>query len=114
MYKHSGRICVGALGLGMGVVWGVMMLLMGFVSMHGTYGQAFFTMMASLYPGYAATVGGSFMGLLWGFVDGFISGVLIAVLYNFFCHCCNRCCKSSCVTSTCETSTCETKPDAYK
>ena len=87
MYKNGGRLCVVALGLATGVVWGVMMLLIGFAMMHADYGKAFFDVMASLYPGYAATVGGSFLGLLWGFVDGFIGGALVAVFYNFFCRC---------------------------
>ncbi len=104
MHKCSGRLCAGGLGLAMGLVWGVMMLVMGIIAMNGDYGKLFFDMMASMYPGYAATLGGSLIGLVWGFIDGFIGGFLIATIYNFVC---GRCCK--CFCKCCEKGSCETK-----
>ena len=34
------------------------------------------------YLGYSFSVGGAFIGLVWGFVDGAICGALFAWLYN--------------------------------
>lgn len=37
---------------------------------------------AMLYRGYSITPLGSFVGLVWGFLDGLICGALFAWLYN--------------------------------
>ena len=73
-----------ALGLAIGIIWGIACLLIGIFSMYG-YGNAFLDLFASVYRGYAATWGGAAIGAIWGFVDGFIAGFLIAWLYNKFC-----------------------------
>ncbi len=39
-------------------------------------------MLATLYPGYASTVVGSFIGLFWGLLCGAIGGFITAKLHN--------------------------------
>jgi hypothetical protein len=39
-------------------------------------------MAGSIYPGYSISPGGSFLGLIYGFLDGFIAGAVIAWIYN--------------------------------
>lgn len=39
-------------------------------------------LLAQFFPGYRVTFGGSFIGLLYGFVSGFALGWLIAVIRN--------------------------------
>jgi len=73
-----------AFGLACGILWGLMILLVGLAATFWSYGTAFANLFATLYPGYALGVQGSIIGGLWGLVDGFICGVLIAWLYNRF------------------------------
>ncbi len=70
------------LGLSLGVVSGVAVFLMTLISMATDWGQAAVTLIASVYPGYAATFLGSILGLIYGFIDGFIGGFVIAWIYN--------------------------------
>lgn len=79
-----------ALGLALGIMWGVSVLLMGLVAFHFMYGTAFVSTMGALYVGYEASILGSVIGGLIGFVDAFIVGVIIAWLYNVFSGCCNK------------------------
>jgi len=77
-----------ALGLALGVFWGVWMLLMGLLAYHFSYGRPFVEAMGTLYLGYEPSVMGSFIGGLIGFVDAFIAGLIVAWLYNGFVSCC--------------------------
>jgi len=63
---------------------------MGLAATYSSYGDAFVTLLGSVYVGYSATVSGSLVGGLWGVVDGFICGALIALIYNKVsgCGCC--------------------------
>jgi len=72
-----------ALGLAIGILWGLACLLIGIFAMYG-YGNAFLDLFASVYRGFAATWGGAVIGGIWGFVDGFIAGYILAWLYNKF------------------------------
>jgi len=38
--------------------------------------------MISIYPGYAVSIAGAFIGLVYAFVDGLIGGYLFAYIYN--------------------------------
>lgn len=85
------RLKVSALGLAVGVVWGLATLLMGLLATYAGIGESFVTAMGELYYGYSVGLGGSLVGALWGLVDGFIGGALIAWFYNLFATTC--CCK---------------------
>lgn len=77
-----------SLGLSMGVIWGVMIVLMGLMAHFFEYGTAFVTSMGVIYVGYEPSIVGSFIGGAIGFIDALIVGLLIAWLYNGFLSCC--------------------------
>lgn len=77
-----------ALGLALGVLWGVSIFLMGLIASFYTYGRPFVTAVGVLYIGYEPSVLGSIIGGIIGFVDAFIGGVILAWLYNLFAKCC--------------------------
>ena len=79
-----------ALGLALGVMWGVSVFLMGLIAYQFMYGATFVSTMGTLYVGYEATIIGSIIGGLIGFVDAFIGGAVIAWLYNVFSACCHK------------------------
>jgi hypothetical protein len=76
------KVDIKALGLTLGIVWGVAMFLLGLMVMFFNWGVAWVELMSSLYIGYKATFLGSIIGGIWGFVDAGIAGVIIAWLYN--------------------------------
>lgn len=73
-----------ALGLAVGVTFGVGFFLAGLVGMLFNYGLSGIEVAGSWYLGFAPTLQGSFLGLIWGFFDGLIGGSVIAALYNHF------------------------------
>jgi hypothetical protein len=77
------KLRVRALALAAGIVWGLYLFL-GTLWLLWFRDGATIPMFVSLYPGYETSVGGAFMGLLWGFVDGVICGGVVAWLYNQF------------------------------
>ncbi|KTD18819.1 Uncharacterised protein [Legionella lansingensis] len=79
-----------ALGLSLGVIWGVSILLLGLIATFYEYGRPFVTAVGVLYVGYQPTILGSFLGGLIAFIDSFIGGVIIAWLYNLFLCCCRK------------------------
>jgi hypothetical protein len=71
------------LGIALGTVWGGSLFLTTWVSYYTGYGSLFLEVLAwSIYPGYTITPAGSFLGLLYGFLDGFVSAALIGWIYN--------------------------------
>lgn len=76
-----------ALGLAMGILWGLFVLIMGLLAAYYSYGTPFVSSMGVLYVGYQPTVSGAFIGCLIGFVDAFIVGAILAWLYNLFACC---------------------------
>lgn len=83
-----------AMGLALGLVWGLSVFVTGLLAYHFSYGKPFVMAMSALYIGYEPSVSGSFIGGGFGFVDGWIVGALIGWFYNCFVGCC------SCVCST--------------
>ncbi len=73
-----------ALGLGLGILWGLAVLLIGLAATYWGYGTQFVGMFEALYPGFKLGIQGCIIGGLWGLVDGFVLGVLLAWLYNKF------------------------------
>jgi hypothetical protein len=72
-----------ALGVALGLVWGVSLLVTTLVSARTGYAREFLAVMAgSIYPGYAISPAGSLLGLLYGFVDGLVGGAVLAWIYN--------------------------------
>jgi hypothetical protein len=71
-----------ALGIALGVLWALYVLCIGIAAMFG-WGAALVAPLASLYIGYAASVGGALIGAIWAFVDGYVAGIVIAYVYNW-------------------------------
>ena len=76
------KVDVKALGLALGIIWSATMLLMGLCSMVFDYCTFMVDIFSSLYIGYKATILGSVIGAIWGFIDAGIFGLLIGWLYN--------------------------------
>jgi len=81
--EKTSKCSVIGLALGLGITWGLFMLISGWTSMFG-WGNAFVSTMSSLYIGYEPSFIGGIVGGIWGFVDGFIAGAVIAFFYNIF------------------------------
>jgi len=72
-----------AFGIALGAVWGSMLFITTWLSFFTGYGRLFLEVLAqSIYPGYTITPAGSFLGLLYGFLDGLVSATLIGWIYN--------------------------------
>ncbi|CEK09209.1 bacteriophage holin [Legionella hackeliae] len=76
-----------ALGLSLGVIWGISILILGLIATYYSYAKPFVSAMGALYVGYEPTVIGSLLGGLIAFIDFFIFGFLIGWLYNLFACC---------------------------
>ena len=94
MNNTYSKLCACKLGFALGLIWGVSAFCLGLASMWWGFGSEWVTLIGTVYIGYKATVLGSFIGFLYGFVDSFIFGVLIALIYN--CCCSSKCCMAKC------------------
>ncbi len=72
-----------ALGLSLGIVWGLALFVTTWLSYLTGYGKLFLDVLAgSIYPGYTISPAGSALGLVYGFIDLFIAGSLVGWIYN--------------------------------
>ena len=71
------------LGLATGILWGVVFLVMAFVSQTG-YGIGLVHGLSSIYIGYQPGFIGAILGAIYGFIDGFLFGFVVATIYNYF------------------------------
>ena len=72
-----------ALGLSLGIVWGLALFLTTWLCYFTGYGKMFLDVLAaSIYPGFTVSPPGSFLGFVYGFVDLAVMGTLVAWLYN--------------------------------
>ena len=73
-----------AFTLACGLVWGIGLMLITWwiMLMDGATGEI--TFIGKVYRGYSISLGGSFMGLVWGLIDGAIGGAILAGIYNYF------------------------------
>ncbi len=65
-----------------GILWALYMFVLTWLAMFGGYAEGFLNMVSGIYPWYTISVGGSILGLIWGFVDGYVGCWLFAALYN--------------------------------
>lgn len=77
------KLNVRAFALTCGLVWGVGLFLLTWwiIAFDGATGEP--TLIGRLYRGYSISPAGSFIGLIWAFVDGLVIGAIFAWLYNF-------------------------------
>ena len=70
-----------ALGLAIGIVWGLAIFLATIGSVLMGNGETMSKLTVFL-TGYRVSFGGAIVGLIWGLVGGFLFGALVAWLYN--------------------------------
>ena len=78
------KLKVSAFGLACGLMWAICIVLITLLVTFTPYWSELVTWIGKLYLGYDATLGGTFIGAIWAFIDGFIGGVVLAWLYNMF------------------------------
>ncbi len=87
--KKCGYLSPKALAISLGVLWGAYVFLLGLILTIFPNARFFWVsnellgILATLYPGYAATLTGSFVGLFWGAICGATGGAILAWLHNF-------------------------------
>ena len=69
--------------LTVGIIWGVWMFIATLLNVQTGYGTSFLQVMGSLYPGYSVGIVGSFIGLIWGFIDGAFTAGITMKLYKW-------------------------------
>ena len=76
------RLNVKAFALTCGLAWGIGLFFLTWwiIAFDGATGEP--TLIGRLYRGYSISPAGSFIGLVWAFVDGLILGAIFAWLYN--------------------------------
>lgn len=67
-------------GIRIGLIFGVTLLTLSYLSLFFGIGTPIVVLLGSLYAGYAATFMGGILGLIWGFVHGFVVGALVALI----------------------------------
>jgi hypothetical protein len=73
-----------ALGLALGIVWGVtVMFATWWIIAAGGTGYTLGTL-ARFYIGFHRSFLGGIVGMIWGFIHAFIVGYILATIYNIF------------------------------
>jgi len=76
------RFDVKAFALTCGIIWGLGLFILTWwiIAFEGATGEV--TLIGRVYRGYSISPIGSFIGLIWAFIDGLIAGAIFAWLYN--------------------------------
>ena len=73
---------VGKVALAGGIVWSLVLFVTTLLSVYTGYAHNFLLAFGSLYPGYTITMGGSVVGLIYGFLDMYVGIYIIYWVYN--------------------------------
>lgn len=67
-----------------GIIWALCLFVTTLVSIFtgGNYAKPFLDGIGSIYPGYTISLGGSVVGLIYGFLDVFIGVYIFAWVYK--------------------------------
>ncbi len=65
-----------------GIVWAACLFVTTIMGVYTGYGVAFLNGIGSIYPGYSISLGGSVVGLVYGFFDVFIGVYIFAWVYK--------------------------------
>jgi drug/metabolite transporter (DMT)-like permease len=76
------KLNIKAFALACGLIWGLGLFLLTWwiIAIEGVTEEV--TFIGRIYRGYNITPPGSFIGLIWAFIDGAIGGAIFAWLYN--------------------------------
>ena len=72
------------LGLAGGLLWGLILFIMTWISMYTGYAMFWLSQWMDVYPGFDLSKTGVFLGLLYGFIHGFVGLFVLGWLYNRF------------------------------
>jgi hypothetical protein len=70
------------LGLAAGIMWGLWLFIMTWISMYTGWGMFWLSQWIDVYPGFDLSKWGTLIGLIYGFVDGFVTLLIFGWLYN--------------------------------
>jgi hypothetical protein len=70
------------LGLTGAILWGLVLFVMTWISMHTGWAMFWLSQWMDVYPGFDISVKGTFIGLVYGVIDGFVSLFIFGWLYN--------------------------------
>ncbi|UCH65754.1 MAG: bacteriophage holin [Ignavibacterium sp.] len=76
------KLNIKSFSLTCGIIWGLAVLLSTWWMLLTNASGKTFGKLSKFYLGFSVSWGGSFVGLIWGFVDGLIIGAVFAWLYN--------------------------------
>lgn len=98
--------CWCKLSVAFGLANALGLLVLGLLGTYYGYGLIMISTIASIYPGYAPTVAGSFIGAFWGFLDFFFFLLVVGLIYCGLSKLCSKCCASACKTEQTNKNTC--------
>lgn len=82
------KLSIKALAITGAILWGIYMFLAALLAKANIeiiwFSNKIFDLLVSIYPGLSATIGGAFIGLIWGAVCGAICGGILSWVYNRF------------------------------
>ena len=81
---HYAKLSPKALGLAFGILWGLLVLIMGIVAHFHPVGVWFVNSVKSFYVGYEITWIGILIGTAMAFVHLFVKGFFLGIFYNIF------------------------------
>lgn len=73
-----------ALGMAFGLIWGLIVLVMGIVAHFHPIGVWFVNSVKAIYVGYEITWIGIAIGTLMAFVHLYLKGFILGIFYNMF------------------------------
>jgi hypothetical protein len=93
------RHCWFKIAIAFGLANALGLLILGLLGDYYGYGLMMISTIASIYPGYAPTLAGSFIGAFWGFCDLFLFFLVAGFIYCIL----NKLCSKGCSSSSCDT-----------
>lgn len=81
--EKNAKLSVMGLALGVGIYWGLAMVVTGWCAMFD-WGNSFVSVMSSIYIGFEPSFIGGIVGGIWGFFDGLLAGAVSGYFYNMF------------------------------
>ncbi len=79
------KISVKGLALGLGVMWSLGILCLGWAAALFGWGNRLVETIGSVYLGYRPSFLGAIIGAIWAFFDGALGGAILALVYNAVC-----------------------------
>ena len=68
------------LGVRLGLIFGVVLMSLAYISLLLGVGAPVIALLASFYTGYAATFLGGIVGFILGFIHGYVVGMLVIII----------------------------------